>query len=156
MFWADGDVCCLSLSLHLEPSENQREGVGSFSSHPSKIKKCWIPNTQPCSPGRNPSGRSSFPRVAEWREPRPLISYHQLSLLSISTYPHCCLTPALLILCLSDGRQHQYSFHHTLLWEKARSEIDWEFFMNWKLKPWTVQIWKRPQSFYSLWKSFCP
>lgn len=78
----------LSPSLHLEENDNQREGGGSFSSRPSEIKKCRIPNTGSFSGGRYPRRRSSFPGVAGWQEPHLLISHHELSLLSISTHPH--------------------------------------------------------------------
>jgi len=42
---------------------------------------------QPHFPGRNASGKGSFPRVAGWYELHLLICYHEQSLLSIRTHP---------------------------------------------------------------------
>lgn len=66
------------------------EGGGvSSSSHPCKIKWCCIP-VQPPSLGRHLSGNSSFPWVGGWYEAHLWISYHEVSLLSISRiYPSC-------------------------------------------------------------------
>lgn len=78
-----------SLLLYLG---GHRQGMGSISSNPIRLKNVKF---QIQTPSLGSNVRSSFPIAAGQYEPCPSISYHELlSLLSISTYPPCSMTPA--------------------------------------------------------------
>lgn len=105
------------------------EGGGvSSSSHPCKIKRRRIP-VQPPSLGRHLSGNSSFPWVGGWYEAHLWISYHEVSLLSISLY-----------LSLSGSSSVRAGSINTVFtprsseWRPILPEISWEFLRKWKLK----------------------
>lgn len=107
------------------------EGGGvSSSSHPCKIKRRCIP-VQPPSLGRHLSGNSSFPWVGGWYEAHLWISYHEVSLLSISLY---------LSLPLSGSSSVRAGSINTVFtprssdWRPILPEINWEFLRKGKLK----------------------
>lgn len=89
--------CHFTFTLHLLqswPQSGLRWQGRSRCQASSSCGRCWILKHRPHL-GEGVEEGAHFSRAAGWRQPRPLISYHE-------------------VLCLSDVRQHQYRFHPTL------------------------------------------